>query len=89
MSDADKLFTERAVQVCRERPLAGGEGVKELLQRHLAETDILNMIRASDRDRLQHRLRQKLAQTDRQTKSTADKHSVNFTTFVLNFKSDK
>ena len=50
----------------QSRPLVSGDGVKELLERHLAEVDVLSKLRASEKDRLQQKLKEKLAQRDRQ-----------------------
>ena len=47
-------------------PLVSKDGVKELLQRHLAEVDVLGKVRASEKDRLQQKLKDKLIQKERQ-----------------------
>ena len=47
-------------------PIVSENGVKELLQRHLAEVDVLSKIRASEKDRLQQKLKDKLAMKERQ-----------------------
>ena len=59
----DKVFMETAVQ---SRSLVAGDGVKELLERHLAEVDVLSKLRANEKNRLQQKLKEKLAQRDRQ-----------------------
>ena len=63
ISNIDKVFMETALQA---GPLVSRDGVKELLQRHLAEVDVLSKIRASEKDRLQQKLKDKLAQKERQ-----------------------
>ena len=66
----DKVFTETAIQ---SRPLVVGNGVKELLERHLAEVDVLSKLRANEKDRLQQKLKEKLAQRDRQNYAEPEK----------------
>ena len=63
ISNIDKVFMETALQT---GPLVSGDGVKELLQRHLAEVDVLSKIRASEKDRLEQKLKDTLAQKERQ-----------------------
>ena len=67
----DKVFTETAVQA---GPLVPGDCVKELLQRHLAEVDVLSKITANEKDRLQQKLNDRLAQEEkkRQKVSVSD-----------------
>ena len=64
----DKVFMETAIQA---GPVVPGDGVKELLQLHLAEVDILSKIRANEKYRLQQKLNDKLARKEKQRKKVS------------------